>query len=188
MNHPDLAPHPFVLPELVSDRTAYVKDFIKAKTDLDMRTNLAALIDITRDDYDLSQHISAAFRTAELLTKQEELFNLLISEAVKHGIYEAVYQLNNSRQTSQVLIPENDTIIRTDTNCLCHTQRQTETKNNTNRLNPIITSRELCALLFPHAAKLDAEFANLDRSYHSGTRTLDIHFPPTPPNSAANLS
>jgi hypothetical protein len=90
MNHPDLAPRPFVLPELV-------KDFIKAKTDLDMRTNLAALIDITRDDYDLSQRVSAAFKTAELLTKQEELFDLLISEAVKHGVYEAVYQLNNPR-------------------------------------------------------------------------------------------
>jgi hypothetical protein len=97
MNHPDLAPRPFVLPELVSDRTAYVKDFIKAKTDLDMRTNLASLIDITHDDYDLSQRVSAAFRTAELLTKQEELFNLLISEAVKHGVYEAVYQVNNPR-------------------------------------------------------------------------------------------
>jgi hypothetical protein len=50
-----------------------------------------------------------------------------------------------------------------------------------NRLNPIITSRELCALLFPHATKLDAEFANLDRSYLSRTRTFDIHFLPTPP-------
>jgi hypothetical protein len=95
MNHPDLVPHPFVLPELVSDKAAYVKDFVKLKTDLDMRTNLAALIDITRDNYDLSQRVFAAFKTAELLTKQEVLFDLLITEAVKHGIYEAVYQVNN---------------------------------------------------------------------------------------------
>jgi hypothetical protein len=97
MNHPDLAPRPFVLPELISDRTAYVKNFVKAKTDLDMRTNLAALIDITHDNHDLAQRVSAAFRTAELLVKQEELFNLLISEAVKHGLYEAVYQVTNPR-------------------------------------------------------------------------------------------
>jgi hypothetical protein len=94
MNHPDLVPRPFILPELVSDK---VKDFVKAKTDLDMRTNLAALIDITRDNYDLSQRVFAAFKTAELLTKQEVLFDLLITEAVKHGIYEAVYQVNNPR-------------------------------------------------------------------------------------------
>jgi hypothetical protein len=97
MNHPDLVPRPFVLPELVSDKAAYVKDFVKAKIDLDMRTNLAALIDITHDNYDLSQRVFAAFKTAELLTKQEVLFDLLITEAVKHGIYEAVYQVNNPR-------------------------------------------------------------------------------------------
>jgi hypothetical protein len=82
MNHPDLIPRPFVLPELVSDKAAYVKDFVKTKTDLDARTNLAALINITRDDYDLSQRVFATFKTAELLTKQEVLFDFLITEAV----------------------------------------------------------------------------------------------------------
>jgi hypothetical protein len=97
MNHPDLAPRPFVLPESISDRTTYVKDFIRTKTDLDMKTNLAALINVTHDNYDLSQRISAVFKTAELLAKQEELFDLLISEAVKYGVYEAIYQVNNPR-------------------------------------------------------------------------------------------
>jgi hypothetical protein len=184
MNHPDLVPCPFILPELVSDKAAYVKDFIKAKTDLYMRTNLAALIDITHDNYDLSQRVFATFKTAELLTKQEVLFDFLITEAVKHGIYEAVYQVNNPHP---ILIPKNDTLIHTDTDRLCYTQRQSEAKNHAHHPDPIITSRELCAFLFPHATKLDAEFASLDRSYLSRTRTLDIHFPPTPPNSAADL-
>jgi hypothetical protein len=90
-------PHSFVLPELTSNKVAYVKDFVKTKTDLKAKSNLASVIDITRNDYDLSQQVFATFKTAELLSKQETLFDFLITKAVKHGMYKAMHQANNPR-------------------------------------------------------------------------------------------
>jgi hypothetical protein len=136
MNHPDLVPRPFTLPELVSDKAAYVKDFVKTKTNLDAKTNLTTLIDITCNEYDLSQRVFAAFKTAELLSKQEVLFDLLITEAVKHGIYEAVYQVNNPRP---ITIPKADAHLITDTSRLSNTQRKSEAENDTHHHDPVIS-------------------------------------------------
>jgi hypothetical protein len=85
-NSPSLIPDPFILLQLVTNRTTYIKDFIKTKT------NIAFIIDNTREDYDLSQRVFVVFNARELLTKQEELFNFLVVEAVNHGMYEAVHQ------------------------------------------------------------------------------------------------
>jgi hypothetical protein len=91
MTNPNLAPNPFILPESVSERVAYVKDFVKTKTDL------ASALDISHNDYDLSQWIFAEFEAKESLTKQEAFFDFLITEAANHGMYKIVHQAQKPR-------------------------------------------------------------------------------------------